>query len=91
MSGNFSNEDKMGSEIPKLNPIIQSEYFRNQTVTQVEWMDSNEYYLSDLWYAMNTYISDSNRHVLDKCTYPMFCEFVAKNTTLTSESRDDIN
>jgi len=76
-------------EIPKLNPLVQSEYFRKQDMTPEEWMDFNEYHLSDLWNAMNNYISDSNRQMLDKCTYPQFCQFVALNTTMTPEYRDD--
>ena len=45
-------------------------------------MDNNEYYTHSLWTALQNYIDDSNRIVLDKCTYPQFCEFVAKNTTI---------
>jgi len=91
MADNESNEiaKAQKGEIPKLSPIVQSEYFRKQNMSHVEWMDCNEYKLSELWNAMNTYISDSNRHMLDKCTYPIFCEFVARNTTMVPEYRDD--
>lgn len=74
--------------IPRFRPIIQSEYFRRKHITMEEWMDCNEYSMSSLWHFMNNYISDSNMELLDICTYPAFCEFVAKNTTLRPECRD---
>lgn len=76
-------------EIPKFRPIVQSEFFRRNHITPEEWMDYNEYNMSSLWNHMNTYISDSNMLLLDKCTYPTFCEFVSKNTTLRPECRDE--
>ena len=73
----MSDTDK-NDEIPKLG----IHHHRKKQVSTITWMDNNEYYTHSLWTALQNYIDDSNRIVLDKCTYPQFCEFVAKNTTI---------
>jgi len=90
MSGTTDNTSTKTKEIPKLREPVQSEYYRRNTMTTEEWMDTNEYYLSDLWNSLNNYIDHSNKsgQILDKCTYPLFCDFIAKHTTITSESRE---
>lgn len=84
-----NNNSTRKGEIPKRRPVVQSDYFRRKHITPEEWMDHNEYNMSSLWYHMNNYISDSNMLLLDRCTYPTFCDFVSKNTTLRPECRDE--
>jgi len=89
MSGSNDNTSTKTKEIPKLRQPVQSEFYRRNVMTPEEWMDVNEYYLSDLWNSLRNYIEHTNKNgqILDKCTYPVFCEFIATNTT-TSESRE---
>ncbi|AAR26915.1 FirrV-1-B40 [Feldmannia irregularis virus a] len=72
--------------VPKIPPFkattLQS-YTRRRhgRVSEQEWLDANEYFLSDLWYSFEKFAKECNPFVLDQCRYTDFCNFIAKHST----------
>ena len=50
-------------------------------ISRHEWEHDNEMEISELWRSMNNYLKHNNIHMLDKCTYTVFSEFVSLYTT----------
>jgi len=50
-------------------------------ISRQEWEHDNEYEISDLWNSLLNYLKHTNVHMLDKCNYTTFSEFVSLNTT----------
>lgn len=78
----MSPKSKMKHGLPPFIPPPQNVGRKKRVWTTEEWLDSNEYFVSDMWYYLHNYIQDSNVVALDRCKYTDFCQFVADNTTL---------
>ena len=50
-------------------------------ISRHEWEHDNEFDISDLWNSLNNYLKHNNLHMLDKCNYTIFSEFVSLHTT----------
>jgi len=47
--------------------------------------------ISELWRSMNNYLEHNNIHMLDKCTYTVFSEFVSLYTTPPPKYEEESN
>lgn len=72
--------------IPKLLPPCQN-YSRSKdgTVGREEWLSINEVNISDMWEGLRSYLTHCNSHLLDRCTYVDFSDFVARYSTHFSD------
>ena len=68
---------------PALKPQSLRDYTRarNGKVSEQEWLDVNELFLSDLWIHFEKYVKACDPFVLDRCRYTDFCKFMAKHST----------
>ncbi|ACH46801.1 unknown [Feldmannia species virus] len=67
---------------PPLKPPCQ-DYSRSKKgqVSEEEWLDSREIFLSDLWFGFQKHVKACDPFALDQCRYTDFCKFVAKYST----------
>ena len=47
-----------------------------------EWYSENEDDLLDIWYNINSIVSDRGLNMLDTCRFNHFCSFVSSRTTM---------
>ena len=65
--------------------------YKRVEISRHEWEHDNEMEISELWRSMNNYLKHNNIHMLDKCTYTVFSEFVSLYTTPPPKYEEESN
>jgi len=61
--------------------LTEEDDYKAVEISRHEWEHDNEFEIHDLWNSLNNYLKHNNLHMLDKCTYVIFSEFVSLHTT----------